>query len=106
MRRLWEAVKRWLVICGGFSLLVVVVLVGYLAYEWTYGNRERSDDASARDVRFVLNWADLGEDRIERVVHSYRSPRSLGGGHIDAYAILVSRLEAPSWRTRSPRRPI
>ena len=51
------------------------------------------DTASIHGVRFVLNWCGLGDDRIEKVVHSYVSPRSFPGDHLDAYAIKISHLD-------------
>ena len=56
------------------------------------GNEPEYDKASVSDVRFVLIRGGLGSERIESVVHSYKSPRRFSGNHIDKYAIKVSRL--------------
>jgi len=47
--------------------------------------------ANTKDVRFVLNWGNLGADRIEEVVHSYKS----GGfqDYLNGHAIRVSHLD-------------
>jgi hypothetical protein len=83
---------RWgLMIWGGVSLLGVAA---FLYFSVGAGNRDHAEDAKIKDVRFVLNWSGLSPDRIERIVHSYRSARSLQGDHLEAYAIKVSRVEA------------
>ena len=78
---------------GALSLIALTVSFAYIAYEIGPGNRVEIDAASFRDVRFVLNWCKLGDDRIERVVHSYVSGRNITGDHFDAYAIQVSKLD-------------
>jgi hypothetical protein len=55
---------------------------------------DASNAATKADVRFVLNWCQLGDERIEEVLHSYRSARSFTGDHLDAYAIRVSHVDA------------
>jgi hypothetical protein len=80
-------------IWGGLSLLLVIGIVGFVVFQFGVGNRDKIDSASVHDVRFILNWCELGESRIESVLHSYVSPRSLTGDHLDAYAIKISRLE-------------
>ena len=55
-------------------------------------NGHEINHAKQHDVRFVLNWCNLGEARTETVVHSYVSPRSFTGDHVDAYAIKVRNL--------------
>jgi len=83
----------WLLaIWGGLSLVGAVLIGGYLAYRFGPGNRDKVDTASPHDVRFVLNWCGLGDDRIEKVLHSYRSARALCGDHLDAYAIRISHV--------------
>ena len=91
--RAWA--KRGLVLWGGFSLVLTFALIGYLAYSFGPGNVAKVDQANLTDVRFILNWCNLGEDRIERVLHSYLSPRSGPGGsdHLDAYAIKISHID-------------
>lgn len=85
--------KWFLVIWGGFALIAVLVIGGFLAYQFGYGNRNKIDSVSSQDVRFVLNWCGLGENRIDKVVHSYVSSRSLTGDHLDAYAIKITHLD-------------
>ncbi len=87
------SIGKWLLLAwGGFSLLGAVVIAGFVAYSVGVANRTKTDSTSPRDVRFVLNWCRLGEDRIESVVRSYESSRSFTGDHLDAYAIRVKHL--------------
>ncbi len=88
------AIARWcLLIWGALSLAGVIIFAAFVAYRIGPGNKNKVDTASKRDVRFVLNWCELGEARTEKVVHSYISSRSFTGDHLDAYAIKISRVE-------------
>ena len=93
--------KTILAVWSGVSGILLIIAVTYAAYGFTIGNKDRFDSASIKDVRFVLNWCELGDKRIESVLHSYESARSLTGDHVDAYAIKItnvslSELEKPS----------
>ena len=37
-----------------------------------------------------MNWCKLGEKRIDKIIHSYESSRSITGDHLDAYAIRIT----------------
>jgi|SRR5436309_119152 len=91
--------RRLLLIWGGLSLLGVIGIAGFLAFQLSLGNRDKIDSASVNDVRFVLNWCELGEHRIESVLRSHVSSRSFTGDHLDAYAIKVSRLDITELRS-------
>jgi hypothetical protein len=91
--RILKFVKWLLIIWGGFSLVAVVGFVAFFAYQVGPGNRDKNDSASPHDVRYVLNWCRLGDQRIEQVVHSHVSARSLTGDHLDAYAIKISHVD-------------
>jgi hypothetical protein len=43
------------------------ILGAWLAYQLGPGNRDTSESADKHDVRFVLNWCQLGDERIEEV---------------------------------------
>jgi hypothetical protein len=87
-------IAKWLLLAwGGVSLVGLAALVAYVAYQLGPGNRDKTDSASPHDVRFVLNWCGLGDERIERVLHSHVSARSFTGDHLDAFAIKISRVE-------------
>lgn len=81
------------VLWGGLSLLGAAIIAGVAVYAFGFGGRTKDDMASVHDVRFVLNWCGLGDQRIEKVVHSHVSPRSFNGDYLEAYAIKVSHLE-------------
>lgn len=86
-------IVKWLLIAwGGISLAGMFVIAGFIAYHFGPGNRDKIDMASPQDVRFVLNWCNLGDNRIEKVVNSYVSARSFLGDHRDAYAIKITHV--------------
>jgi len=93
MERLIAIVRWTLMALGAISLVVALGVVGLVAYQVGPGNRDETDLASRDDVRFVLNWCELGDERIERVIHSHVSARSLTGDHLDAYAIAISHVD-------------
>jgi hypothetical protein len=81
-----------LMIWGVISLLGVIIILGNFVYSFSLGNEGSADKATNSDVRFVLNWCELGDQRIEKVLHSYISARSFTGDHFDAYAIKISNV--------------
>lgn len=85
--------KLLLLIWGRVSLAALIGVAAFFAYQIGPGNRDENDLASPYDVRFVLNWCGLGDERTERVVHSHVSARSFTGDHLDAYAIKISRVD-------------
>ena len=93
MKRFWSIVKWVLLIWGTITALGAILVVGVVVYQTTIGNQASHDDANKKDVRFVLNWCRLGEERIEAVLHSYQSSRSFTGDHVDAYAIKISHVD-------------
>ena len=90
--RIGPTARNTLAVWGGVCLLAVVGLGLVVAYSVTFGARSRDDRATARDVRFVLNWVQLGGDRIETVVRSHESAVHFTGDHFTAYAIRVRTL--------------
>jgi hypothetical protein len=85
MKKTLIIMKWFLIVLGGLTLLGG----GFFVYKISFGNRDKVDSASSKDVRFVLNWCELGDSRIEKVVRSHESARSLTGDHLDAYAIKI-----------------
>lgn len=90
--RILAIARRCLLIWGALSLVGVVVIAGVAAFQLSPGN-PKTDSASPHDVRFVLNGCGLGDQRIEKVIHSHVSSRSFTGDHLDAYAIKISHIE-------------
>lgn len=85
---------KWLLIAwGGFCAIGAIVLGGMMVYSLGPGNRNTIDSAGKHDVRFIMNWYRLGDHRIEKVVHSYKSARSFTGDHLDAYAIKITHVD-------------
>lgn len=87
------AVARWFFLIWGVVSFVAVAILGGIAAYWFSPHSSRDDTARINDVRFVLNCCELGDQRIEKVVHSHVSERSFTGDHLDAYAIKVSHVE-------------
>jgi len=92
MKRILKIGKWILLVWGGLSLIGAVAIVGMIAYRVGVGNRTKTDKKSSHDVRFVLNWCNLGDNRIEKVIHSHVSARSFTGDHLDAYAIKITNV--------------
>lgn len=84
--------KNILAIWGGISLIGIILFLGYLAYSMIIGNKTVENEATKSDVRFVLNWCGLGDQRIEKVTNSYESGRSFTGDYLDAYGIEISNV--------------
>lgn len=99
--RIFKFVKWLLLIWGGLSLVVVLALGIFVAYQFGAANRDKDDSASPHDVRYVLNWCRLGDDRIERVIHSHISARSFTGDHLDAFAIKISHVDEADFASKT-----
>lgn len=93
--RFWKALRVTIFAWGCLSLAGALVLAAFIGWQCGPGNRTRDDAASLRDVRFVLNWCGLGDQRAEKVTHSHISARSFTGDYLDAYAIAVTHVDAP-----------
>jgi hypothetical protein len=91
--RIWKILRTVVFVWGAFSLLGAIAVGALLVYQFGPGNRDKEDSASIRDVHFVLNLCGLGDQRIEKVLHSHISSRSFIGDYLDAYAIKISRVE-------------
>jgi hypothetical protein len=92
MKRIVIIVKWLLIVWGGLCLIAALVLGGFFAYQLGPGNRAEINSASVHDVQFILNWCNLGDGRIEKVVKSHVSARSFTGDHLDAYAIKITHV--------------
>ncbi|MFA6717142.1 MAG: hypothetical protein WC082_01815 [Victivallales bacterium] len=102
MKSIKEIIKILLIGWGILCFTGAIVIGCILLYEFTLGNRPRIGNVGAKDVRYVLNWCRLGDNRIKEVIHSYQSSRSFTGDHLDAYAIKISNvsiseLTNPDW---------
>lgn len=99
MRKVVQVLKWILIVWGAFSAIGAITLGGFLVYSFSVGNRDMTGNAENEDVRFVLNWCGLGDERIKEVIESYQSSRSLTGDHRDAYAIKVSHVDESELQT-------
>ncbi len=92
MKKLLPVIK-WLLIAWGIVCLIGgIAVIGFVGFQLGPGNSDSSNLANKHDVRYVLNWCRLGDDRIEEVIHSYVSSRSFTGDHLDAHAIRISHV--------------
>jgi hypothetical protein len=90
--KIFKLSRQLLTVWGAISLLGLIATGGYLFYSMTIGNTNIEGKATKSDVRFVLNWCGLGDQRIEKVLKSYTSARSFTGDHLDAYAIKITNV--------------
>lgn len=90
--RIGPTARNVLAVWGAVCLVAVVGFGSVVAYSLTFGARSRDDRATAHDGRFVLNWTQLGEQRIETVVRSHESAVHFTGDHSTACAIRVRTL--------------
>jgi hypothetical protein len=74
---------------GGIAVLAVIV-AGTLVIWPTWPGHAKVDQAKPGDLLFVLNWGEIGEKvKIQHVLRSYESRRSLTGDHIDVYSMQI-----------------
>ena len=85
--------KSILTIIGGISISLLLGLFVFVLYESAYNNQTRIDTANKDDVQFILNWAELKNCNIKSILHSYESPRSFLGDHMDLYEIQVDHIQ-------------
>ena len=104
-KRILKVVRWILLVWGGLSLAGAIAFAAFIAFNAGPDIRDRNDVASSNDVRFVLNWCELGDKRIEKVVHSHVSARSLTGDHLDAYAIKISHINLAELASKTDQRP-
>jgi hypothetical protein len=93
MKRLWSIAKWFLIAWGAICLFGAVGVVGLVAFKLGPGNTESAQTASRQDIRYVLNWCNLGDERIEEVINSYVSARSFTGDHLDAHQIRIAHVD-------------
>lgn len=84
--------KNVLAVWGAISLIGIITFLGYLTYSLTIGNKSKVNKAEKSDVKFILNWSGLGDQRIKNVTNSYQSGRSFGGDYLEAYAIEITNV--------------
>src|SRR5918999_6024477 len=98
--RVGPKARNVLAIWGALCLVLLVIVTIAIAYYFTIGVQPRDGRATKDDVRFVLNWPELGDDRIEAVVESHESSVHFSGDHFTAYAIRVTTLSESELTSR------
>ena len=88
--KIFKISKLIFIILGIISFIGVVIIIVVFLYSITFGNRTIENKATKSDVKFVLNWCNLGSKREYQVLKSYISARSLTGDHLNAYAIEIT----------------
>jgi hypothetical protein len=93
--RILKISKIALMIWGAISLIgiIIIALLFFYPEGLGSGNEIVTDKATKEDVKFILNWCELGDERIEKVLKSSVSPRSFTGDHLDAYSIKISHID-------------
>ena len=105
--RILKVSKIALMIWGAISLIGLIIIAFLFFYPegLVSSNEVVNDKATKEDVRFVLNWCELGDERIEKVLKSSVSPRSFTGDHLDAYKIKISDVDISELKLNADMRP-
>ena len=82
-------IRNVFAIIGVFSSVFFLFIAIFITYSLTIGNREKVNFASKNDVRFVLNWCELGDSKIDDVLKSYVSENGFSSDHHEAYLIKI-----------------
>lgn len=91
--------KNILAVLGGFILLAIIAVFVFLSYQMSPA-AEKINEASAKDVLFVLNWGGLNNTQNHKVLYSYQSPAHFQGDHLDYYCIQLEEF-VPNSRNQS-----
>ncbi|MEJ2230531.1 MAG: hypothetical protein P8X46_05055 [Nitrospirales bacterium] len=74
----------------GVLTLIGVVAVSVMVFPWLRPSGPKINHVTPDKAMFVLNWGQIGDkSKIQRVIHSYESPRSFTGDGIDAYCLQI-----------------
>jgi len=104
MKTVGKLIRYILIGWGIVCLLGVICTLAFIVYSIGPGNSDKHGEATKKDVRFVLNWCELGDERIEKVVNSFVSARSFTGDYVEAYAIQISGVSSDELVSYQPRR--
>jgi hypothetical protein len=88
-------IKLSLQLLGALFLALAIFSVSYYFYLVRFERALAQNLAASNEVAFVFNWGNLGQEKIEKVLNSYRSDRSdrsMSGDHLDAYEILAKEI--------------
>lgn len=86
-------IRNTFTIFGVFSLSVFIILGIYILFFSNSSLNPQINKATISDVRFVLNWCELGDEKIDSVLKSYVSGRSFSGDHHDSYLIKIKNFD-------------
>jgi hypothetical protein len=77
----------------GALALIGIFAVALMVFPWFLPSGPKIDHVTPDKAIFVLNWAQIGDkSKIQRVLHSYESPRSFTGDGINAYCLQIDRF--------------
>lgn len=77
----------------GALALIAVVAFAVMVFPWFRPSGPKINHVTPDKAMFVLNWGQIGDkSKIQRVIHSYESPRSFTGDGIDAYCLQIDRF--------------
>jgi len=58
--------------------------------------KPRIDRITPSKAMFVLHWSNIGDKaKIEKILHSFESPRSFTGDHADFYSLKIDKFPEP-----------
>ena len=90
-----KILKSIFAIFGILSALIVLVFVGVFFWGMNWSG-EKINQASEKDVLFVLNWGGLSSSQKYEVLHSYQSVPNFLGDHLDYYCIQLEKFSPNS----------
>jgi hypothetical protein len=75
--------------------LEIIGALSLIALFFLWPSSDRVNRASSKDVRRVLNWAEISTNQDFKIIGSYQSSRSFTGDYFDYYCIELSKFDIP-----------
>jgi hypothetical protein len=92
-QRLLKILGIALQIIGALALIGIIAFAVVVVLPWFWLSGPKINHVTPDKAIFVLNWGQIGDkSKIQRVVHSYESPRSFTGDGVDAYCLQIDRF--------------
>ena len=99
MRKIVSIIKYSLISLGGIFVLILFYLSVNIAIALS-APKVKENALKNNDVRYVLNWCELGESKIVNVKNSTVSARSFTGDYVDKIEIVVKDVSVEDLEAR------